>query len=71
MKFIIVIYDNNITVDLDKDLMIFFSFQMISMLVLESFQLSRTLILVFYYISFVLQSQYMVYLEIIFLKIEF
>lgn len=71
MKFIIVIYDNNITVDLDKDLMIFFSFQMISMLVLESFQLSRTLILVFYYISFVLQSQYMVYLEIILLKIEF
>lgn len=70
MKFIIVIYDNNITVDLDKDLMIFFPFQMISMLVLESFQLSRNLVLLFYYISFVLQSQYMVYLEIILLKID-
>lgn len=36
MKFIIVLYDYNIATDLDKELMIFFLFQIISMVVLES-----------------------------------
>lgn len=68
MKFIIVLYDYNIATDLDKELMIFFLFQIISMVVLESLQPSTRLLRLFYCISFVPQSQYTVYLEIILLK---